>query len=582
MHIEITQQCQSASSRYCDICRSALEEAQNNSAIPAKSGIQSNVIHLFSYSYLAQVFAGVTKSIHARFLDFAGRAAFPKSPILDCMLLTAAIVLSRWLFRSHYLYLMDSVNFALGLTDFSPQLHQPHPPGYFLYILVGRLAQHLLPDANDALVAISIVASATTASLVYALTHAWFGRKAARFAGILFLFSPLAWFHGTVALIYMMEACLAALVGLLCWHACNGRPHMVVAAAVALGLAAGFRQSTTLFLAPMWLLALWKARWCNALFALPVFAITIAAWFIPMLTASGGAEHYFTPLHDLWEWAPAAQSAVSSFTGFAWLVLTRGMLLTVAFGLCFGFALPLLFASGLPIPFIPGLKIFLAAWLLPGTIFFAALFFHPIALGYALFLAVPLFAVLGAKAAVWHTEVTVPNQIKVAIVAAAAAANIGMFLFTPLYSSYQNINHYGRELASLQQNVRSGFDPKSTLIVTLDAHVGGFRHAGYYLPEYFVVQYPEMKFTEGTRVFAMSARKTQLLERLPLERFDRFVVLGPFGDKEAAKEFRASLIKSFPAGALSTTSIEEHDYLTGPTAYLGRLFPRTTRSGASR
>jgi hypothetical protein len=43
----------------------------------------------------------------------------------------------------------------------------------------------------------------------------WFGQLAARFATLLFLLSPLAWFHGLVALTYGVEAFFSALVG---WH----------------------------------------------------------------------------------------------------------------------------------------------------------------------------------------------------------------------------------------------------------------------------------------------------------------------------------------------------------------------------
>ncbi|MGH7342745.1 MAG: hypothetical protein ACREKH_19860, partial [Candidatus Rokuibacteriota bacterium] len=33
----------------------------------------------------------------------------------------------------------DSINFALGLRDFDPARHQPHPPGSPVYIALGRL-----------------------------------------------------------------------------------------------------------------------------------------------------------------------------------------------------------------------------------------------------------------------------------------------------------------------------------------------------------------------------------------------------------------------------------------------------------
>src|SRR3954462_9940756 len=35
---------------------------------------------------------------------------------------------------------IDSINFALGLRHFDPALHQPHPPGYPVFIALGRLS----------------------------------------------------------------------------------------------------------------------------------------------------------------------------------------------------------------------------------------------------------------------------------------------------------------------------------------------------------------------------------------------------------------------------------------------------------
>lgn len=57
---------------------------------------------------------------------------------------------SRWLIAAAYLAVhlpflspsledYDSINFALGLRDFDPASHQPHPPGSPVYIALGRL-----------------------------------------------------------------------------------------------------------------------------------------------------------------------------------------------------------------------------------------------------------------------------------------------------------------------------------------------------------------------------------------------------------------------------------------------------------
>src|SRR5271157_5580262 len=170
---------------------------------------------------------------------------------LDTAILIAATALTRFVCRSRYLYDIDSVNFALALKRFDPSVHQPHPPGYYLYVCLGRLADMLCHDANAALVGIGIVFSCAAVATIYVLAGGWFGRNAARFAGLIFLFSPLAWFHCTVALTYIVEAFFSALIGYLCWRIYGGAARFILPGAMAVGIAAGFRPSSLLLLAPL-------------------------------------------------------------------------------------------------------------------------------------------------------------------------------------------------------------------------------------------------------------------------------------------------------------------------------------------
>jgi len=43
---------------------------------------------------------------------------------------------------------VDSVNFALGLRHFDPALHRPHPPGYPIYMALGKLADTVLSEPH--------------------------------------------------------------------------------------------------------------------------------------------------------------------------------------------------------------------------------------------------------------------------------------------------------------------------------------------------------------------------------------------------------------------------------------------------
>src|SRR5689334_4648928 len=58
---------------------------------------------------------------------------------------------------------IDSINFALGLRHFDPALHQPHPPGYPLYIGLGHVSLRAiswlapsLPDLRVEAVALAV------------------------------------------------------------------------------------------------------------------------------------------------------------------------------------------------------------------------------------------------------------------------------------------------------------------------------------------------------------------------------------------------------------------------------------------
>src|SRR5262245_19870767 len=114
---------------------------------------------------------------------------------------------------------IDSLNFALGLREFDPARHQPHPPGYPVYIALGRTSLALVSRlfssldrlASEAL-ALSIV-SAIAGAVAIVAAAAFYrtlderphgagargqdpgGRTAVWAAGLLAA-APLFWFTG--------------------------------------------------------------------------------------------------------------------------------------------------------------------------------------------------------------------------------------------------------------------------------------------------------------------------------------------------------------------------------------------------
>ncbi len=494
--------------------------------------------------------------------------------ILDCALLAAAVFSTRFAFRSHWLYDLDSVNFALALDHFDPAVHQPHPPGYFLYVCLGRLAYALFQDANTALVALSILASCAAVVVIYGLADAWFGRRAAVFAGLIFLFSPLAWFHGTVALTYIFEAFFSALIGYFCWQVYTGRAVFVIPSAVALAAAAGFRQSSILFLCPLWLWSLRRARARHVFLAFAALALAIAAWFIPMTLQSGGLGNYFLSLWDLWMRVPGKRTALSSSlaAGFS-LVVVRSCAIAVIYALTFGVAGPLLFLSRNRAADREK-KLFLWIWVAPALLFFTFVFLNFINSGYLLVASPPIFVWLGSRAASWWPGATRRGWRQTAALASAAALHVAVFLYAPLYCSRRSVRDFEAELAAIQKTLPQVVSPQNTLIVSFDSHFLGYRHAAYYLPDYWTVQYPEVPMPAGRRVFAMRHNRTHLLRELPVDCLEHFVLF-PLPQEPSFQQFLDRLTARFDPGALQTKTAAGRRYLIGSIADLHLLFPAT-------
>lgn len=491
-------------------------------------------------------------------------------PKLVPLALAGAVAVTRLLFRSHYLYDVDSVNFALAMQHFDPRVHQPHPPGYFLYICAGRLLNVLFHDANLALVILSIAASCAAVIVIYELAVEWFDSAAAAFAGVLFLFSPLVWFHGTVALTYIVEAFFSALLGYLCWRIESGREVFIVPAGIVLGISAGVRPSSLLLLAPLFLFVVRKTTATKRAAGLLALLLTIFAWFFPMIAASGGIRPYFESLASLWLMVPSKGTVFNSSPANS---IARALTIVFIYCLCFGLAsLAPLAAKYSQGPADRRKKLFTLVWILPALCFFTFGYLRFVNSGYLLLLFAPACIWLGLWANEWWQNAAWPKSLKATTIALCAIANTLIFLASPLYCSYRSVRRFEAELNSIQVAIPVVAPASDTVIVGFDSHFLGYRHACYYLPGYLTIAYPVAHLKIGPRIFVMSQRNTQLLAQLPPTSSTRFVLFPLPADGAAYKEYLKDVESHLPARDLNTIHLNGHDFVTGPIADLPLLF----------
>ena len=210
---------------------------------------------------------------------------------------------------------IDSLNFALGVRDLDVARHQPHPPGYPVYIALARSAAAVLGGvASDraivlALALWSAIAGAALVPLLFALFRTLDGadgsaRRAWWATGIA-VACPLLWFNALRPLSDMTGLAVAVAAQWLALAAVTGRTRrprgtLLVMAGFAAGLAAGVRVQTLMLTGPLLAAALIvAAREVSVRARLGAVAAALAGatvWLVPLVVASGGPDGYLTAL----------------------------------------------------------------------------------------------------------------------------------------------------------------------------------------------------------------------------------------------------------------------------------------------
>ncbi len=235
---------------------------------------------------------------------------------------------------------IDSVNFALGVRDFDVATHRPHPPGYPVYIALGKVATAIAGTGVDAppalieakaLAVLSLLAALVAIVCLYGvfgclgdgdrdLTRApWHALDIPAMAATAITAScPLFWYLAVrpmsdlpgFAMATAAQACL-----LFAWWrqrptadgdrrltsaAMSASGRMIVLGAFLAGISIGVRSQTMWFTLPLLVLVLFDRigrGFAGALIgATTTFVAGGLAWGIPLLVASGGLHAYLAAL----------------------------------------------------------------------------------------------------------------------------------------------------------------------------------------------------------------------------------------------------------------------------------------------
>jgi hypothetical protein len=235
--------------------------------------------------------------------------------LLAALALVAATVVTRLPFMTRTLYAFDSANYALAVSTFyNVAFHQPHPPGYPLYVFFARAIDLVVHDANRALILEGIVWSALATACTIGLGRAMFGRLFGLLAGLLLVSTVGFWGYGEVAYPYVALAGETAALALLAHSVLAGRRRLILVFGLVWGISAGVRWDAAVFCLPLWLWALWTVSWRLRLASVGLAAAVVVAWAVPMILLTGGWDVYRQAVAAyLQVWSPQSAYVIGDF-----------------------------------------------------------------------------------------------------------------------------------------------------------------------------------------------------------------------------------------------------------------------------
>jgi hypothetical protein len=313
-------------------------------------------------------------------------------PVPGWVFILAAVlwVLSNLRSVSTMCFDWDAAQLSLGTIEYDLILHQPHPPGYPLWVLSARALLPLTQGAPLAQTLLDIIFTAAALFFFYRLVRELWGDSSAGALTILLAFSPVVQLYAFAQSTYPVDLLASAVLGWLAWRMWHGDVTALRVALPAAALLMGFRPSGVVLLGPLVAVAALRGfgRQPTVLIT-PLLgaAVVMSAWFWPLVRSAGGFSSWYQLSFDQFR---STSGATSIFFAPSQVLPAIEARLTV-----------ILVVALLPlVGLVLGMKkrpspswVFLVLWALPGLLY--VYLFHFAKPGYLLMVLPPIFLALG-------------------------------------------------------------------------------------------------------------------------------------------------------------------------------------------
>ncbi len=226
----------------------------------------------------------------------------------------------------------DSIQFALGIEDFNLELHQPHAPGYPVYIFVLKIINELFKNHLLTMTFLSAISGAIGSLLFYFLLEKLFRNKYISFGGAFALiFFPLYAVNSVKALsdifaVSLYVGWLLLLVDIYRISTSESKSkqslfYKILALGLLSGITIGVRiQIIVAMIIPLILILvrLYKSKDSKNIFAL-IFSGLIGTliWLIPVISDVGGLGKFVDIMMGRYLWRYGISAHTPFDNGFS-------------------------------------------------------------------------------------------------------------------------------------------------------------------------------------------------------------------------------------------------------------------------
>lgn len=232
----------------------------------------------------------------------------------------ALLLLTRIPVTASYLSI-DNVNLAFSLDNFDPSIHQPQPPGYPFFVLLGKIVNFGVRDPERTFIVISVLVSGLCLPAAFALGKRMFSAWAGIAGAFLLLVNPVFWHSGLDGPLRPNLALFSLLTAYCSWRCWNGEKQFALWGAAALGIGSGFRPDLIAFLFPVWLISVWAGTksWKVLLQSVALLTFIVVVWVTALIVAMGGFQTFQRIMLEYVVDQSRSESVVFGSSVVAWL-----------------------------------------------------------------------------------------------------------------------------------------------------------------------------------------------------------------------------------------------------------------------